>query len=89
MIFIGPFLRTDKGITCSDVGLKDLVDKKACIEAMPYAKSLNPDAAYQGTFSSSMAPKGCYIFDNGMAWFNRHSTGSGRSDTRSICRGGS
>ena len=82
-------MRTEKGVTCSDVGVSDLEDHTTCIEAIPYAKSLNPDAAYQGTFSSSMAPKGCYIFDAGTAWFNGHTTGSRRSDTRSICRGGS
>ena len=89
MIFIGPFIRTDKGITCSDVGLRDLADEKTCIEAMPYARSFNSDTVYQWVITTSMAPKGCYMFDTGMAWFNRHNTGISRSDTRSICTGGS
>ena len=93
-MFIGPFVLTDQGVTCSDAGLRDLTQSQECIEAMPYVRSFNSDAVYQWGISTSMAPNGCYIFDTGMAWFNTYhirygGTGSSRSDTRSICRGGS
>ena len=40
------FFHTDKGSTCSDIGLKDLKNGRECASAVNYAKSFNLNARY-------------------------------------------
>ena len=73
------------GFTCSDDGLEDLSTAQACIDAVTYARLFNANAYYVEDQSSSIRPKGCYIYDVGAIRFNSHPTGKKQFYLRSIC----
>ena len=89
LFFIGGLVNTNLGETCLDAGYSDLPDGQTCSDAWAFALYFNSNARYHGNFSDKGYPKGCYIYDNGVMWFNSHMTGSSNSDTQTICTAGS
>ena len=89
LFLIGGLVNTNLGETCLDAGYSDLPDGQTCSDAWAFALYFNSNARYHGNFSDKGYPKGCYIYDNGVMWFNSHTTGSPNSDTQSICTAGS
>merc|ERR1711997_945062 len=85
------FVHTDRGVTCSDSGFVALSTAQECSGAVSYAKLFNSKARYQSEGSRSNDPKGCYIFDSGKMYFNKHPTGAkvfANRRTINICRKG-
>ena len=81
-------VHTAKGTTCSDSGFQDLSTDKECSDAVNYAKSFNEYAGYVKSGSWAGTQKGCYIYDTGEMYFNKHSAGNNNADMRSICHKG-
>ena len=80
------FVYTDNGVTCSDIGLRDLSTAQECSNAVNYATSFNSKAVYETTWSTISRPKGCYILGSEYMYFNTHPTGgSSSSVVNSIC----
>ena len=85
---IAGLVHTDKGITCLDSGLMDLLTEQECSIAVHYAKSFNGNAQHIHSGSWTRKPKGCSIYDDGKMYFNTHSSGNNNANTRSICKTG-
>ena len=93
------YFHTAKGLTCPDIGLKDLSNERECLNALTYVRTFISNASYLGAFDRNLSlikiinksfnPDGCYITDSGAIFFN--SPGRSRfnlqtkHDTRSIC----
>ena len=82
------FFHANKGETCTESSLIDLSDNEECSDAVKYALSFNVDALYGGEVSFSEFPKGCSIYDDGIMYFNSHSTGTKANDALNICKKG-
>ena len=87
-LFFAEFVHTDKGVTCSERGLKDLSTAQECSDAVSYAETFNRDANYRNVESLSYYPKGCHIWTWGDMYFNTHSIGGRNSYAASICTKG-
>ena len=86
-LFAG-LVHTDKGTTCSDIGLQDLSTDQECSDAVNYAKYFNGNAKYVESGSWPGNHKGCSIYGDGEMIFNRHVSGQNNANTRSICKKG-
>ena len=82
------FVKTGYGRTCHDYGLSDLYTEQECADARMYATSFESKALFKGAIFDNGYRKGCHIKNDGQMWFNFHSTGSSKSDTRNICKKG-
>ena len=82
------FVKTGYGRTCHDYGLSDLYTEQECADARMYATSFESKALFKGAIFDDGYRKGCFIKNDGQMWFNFHSTGSSKSDTRNICKKG-
>ena len=74
---------TEKGQTCSDISLNVIVDEKECKKA-----SEERGGTYEGTVISSEYPSGCYYQSYVGGYFNKHESGTGNANAKSICKQG-
>ena len=52
---------TNKGVTCSEMGLHDLSSEQKCVDTVKFAKSFNVEAKYDKLVLHPGYPYGCYI----------------------------
>ena len=71
--------------TCSDISLNTIVDEGECKQAAERDGRL-----YQGNVMWSDRPSGCYVegFTHRNIFFNKHESGTGSADAKSICKQG-
>ena len=79
---------TELGKTCSDIGLDIIVDEGECKKAVEFL-----GRRYRGTEFNRRNPSGCFIYNIGgyfhnSGYFNKHESGTGNVDTKSICKQG-
>ena len=74
---------TDSGKTCSDVGLNIIVDEGECKKAVEFL-----ERTYRGNERSRWDPSGCYAYKDHSGYFNKHESGTGNANVKSICKKG-
>ena len=74
---------TESGKTCSDIGLNIIVDEGECKKAVEFS-----GRTYRGNERSSIHPSGCYAYEHHSGYFNKHESGTGNKNTKSICKQG-
>ena len=87
-MYFAELFHTDRGVTCSDSALIDLPHEQECFDALKYANSFHSSAKYGRKGSWGGSPKGCFIYDSGLIYFNSHLTGKNLPNARSICGSG-
>ena len=70
------------GELCSDLGKTPLGDVEECRSVGTWGHGFKKDENEQGW------PKGCYLANNGLVYFNNHHTGSANGGARQICAKG-
>ena len=74
---------TGSGKTCSDISLNIIVGEGECEKA---AEDLG--RVYKGNSIWSEYPSGCFAFGDQFAYLNKHESGTGNADAKSICKPG-
>ena len=71
------------GETCSDISLNMIVDEGECKTALAHLGQ-----TYIGSYSWSWYPSGCFSVRDSSGYFNKHESGTGSVNTKSICKKG-
>ena len=82
-LYSGHYQLTGSGKTCSDISLNIIVDEGECKKAVE-----DLGQTYAGNEISSTYPSGCYSYKDFDGYFNKHESGTGDANAKSICKQG-
>ena len=74
---------TGSGETCSDISFNKIVDEGECKKAVE-----DLGLSYEGSETNSNWPSGCYAWETRIGYFNKHESGTGNANAKSICKPG-
>ena len=74
---------TGSGKTCSDIDLNMIVDEGECKTALE-----DLGQTFIGNHSWSWYPSGCISIKDSVGYFNKHESGTGNANAKSVCKQG-
>ena len=74
---------TESGKTCYDISLNMIVEEGECKKAVE-----GLGQRYVRNEISSTYPSGCYSYQDSTGYFNKHESGTGNANAKSICKPG-